>query len=80
MTRIVTASDCVPTFPAISKTIDWKNTMAGKTAITVSNVESIIDTTSPKNISAINQGSLFFIDEKVDSSRSSFSVKPPSLA
>ncbi len=37
-TRIVTAKDCVPTFPAISSTRDWKQITIGNTATIDSNI------------------------------------------
>lgn len=48
-TRIVTASDCVPTLPAISSTIDWKQMTTGKTATTASNMPTTEETNIPKN-------------------------------
>ena len=79
-TRIVTAKDCVPTFPAISSTRDWKQITIGNTATIDSNIPTTEDTAIPKNNNAINHGSLFFILTIVGSFKSSSSVKPASFA
>ena len=55
-TRIVTAKDCVPTFPAISSTRDWKQITIGNTATIDSNIPTTEDTAIPKNNNAINHG------------------------
>ena len=79
-TRMVTASDCVPTFPAISRINDWKHMTMGSTATTVSNTPTTVDTASPRNSRITSHGSLFFILSVVVSSRSSSAVKPANFA
>ena len=79
-TRIVTASDCVPTFPAIPSIIDWKHTTMVRPEIMLSNIPITADEISPKNRRKINHGSLFFIPVKTDSSKSLPSVIPASFA
>ena len=60
-TRIVTARDWVPTFPAISSTNDWKHITMGSTATTFSKSPTTEDTAMPKNSRMISQGSRFFM-------------------
>ena len=79
-TRMVTASDWVPTLPAISSTMDWKQMTMGSTATTDSNAPTTEDTIIPRNSRAISQGRRFFTLWNTPSFRSSSLVKPPSFA
>ena len=79
-TRMVTARDWVPTFPAISRIKDWKHITTGITATTVSKMPTTEDTPRPSIRRIISQGSLFFILSLVVSSKSSSAVKPASFA
>ena len=55
-TRIVTASDCVPTLPAISSTSDWKHTMSVSCATTPSKRPTTLETTIPSPSSTSSHG------------------------
>ena len=59
-TRMVTARDWVPTFPAISRIRDWKHITMGSTATTVSNTPTTEDTAMPRNSRMISHGRRFF--------------------
>ena len=79
-TRMVTASDWVPTFPAMSSTSDWKQMTMGSTATTDSKTPTTEDTPMPRNSSTISHGRRFFMLTNTGSRRSSSEVRPPSLA
>ena len=79
-TRIVTASDCVPTLPAMSRTSDWKHITIGRTATTDSNIPTTDETAIPRNSSIISQGRRFLILTRVGSLKSSSEVRPASFA
>ena len=76
-TRMVTARDWVPTFPAISRIRDWKHITMGSTATTVSNTPTTEDTAMPRNSRMISHGRRFLILVDVFSCRSSSAVKLP---
>ena len=79
-TRIVTASDCVPTFPAISSISDWKHITIVSWATTVSNIPTTDETTSPRPRSIISHGRRFLILCFSGSCKSSSEVRPASMA
>ena len=77
---MVTASDWVPTLPAMSSTRDWKQMTMGSTDTTDSNMPTTDETPIPRNSSAMSQGRRFRMLTVVGSRRSSSEVSPPSLA
>ena len=79
-TRIVTASDCVPTLPAMSSISDWKHTISVSCCTIFSNTPTTVDTPIPRNRRSISHGSLFLIPTVIGSSRSDSSERPASLA
>ena len=60
-TRIVTAKDWVPTFPAISRIRDWKQTRMATLDTIPSNIPTTLDTNMPRNRRAISHGRRFFM-------------------
>ena len=79
-TLIVTANDCVPQLPAISKIKDWKTTIIGIPATTFSNCAINNEVTNPRPRSINSHGILFLTDLKMGSFKSSSPDRPPSLA
>ena len=79
-TRIVTARDCVPTFPAMSRISDWKHIIIGRFVTTFSNIPTTEETTIPNPKRMISHGILFFILSFNGSCRSSSAVRPASFA
>ena len=79
-TRIVTARDCVPTLPAISRIRDWKAMISVSCATTLSNAPTTVDTTIPSPSRISSQGMRFFMLSGRVSLRSSSAVRPASLA
>ena len=77
---MVTASDWVPTLPAMSSTMDWKQMTMGSTATTDSNAPTTEETSIPRKSRATSQGRRFFTLSKTPSFRSSSLVRPPSFA
>ena len=55
----VTASDCVPTLPAIPRISDWKLTISGSSCTIPSKRPTTAETISPKNKSTASHGILF---------------------
>ena len=79
-TRIVTASDWVPTLPAISRISDWKHMMIGRLVTTFSKIPTTEETTMPSPRRMISHGIRFFILSLRGSLRSSSAVRPASFA
>ena len=77
---MVTASDWVPTLPAISSTSDWKQMTMGSTATTDSKMPTTDETPMPRNSSTMSHGRRFLMLTAAGSRRSSSEVRPPSLA
>ena len=59
-TRMVTARDCVPTLPDISRIRDWKAMIMVSCATTVSKRPTTVDTTRPRKSSKTSQTSVVF--------------------
>ena len=78
-TRMVTARDCVPTFPAMSNIRDWKAMMMGSWVTTFSKTPTTEDTTIPRPRRTISHGIRFFILSFSGSFRSSSAVRPASM-
>ena len=70
-TRMVTASDWVPTLPAISRISDWKQIRMAIWATICSNMPTTLDTNMPRNSRITSQGRRFFMLSRRGSSRSS---------
>ena len=79
-TRIVTASDCVPTLPAISSTSDWKHTMSVSCATTPSNRPTTLETIIPSASRTSSHGRRLRTLCASVSLRSSSAERPASLA
>ena len=79
-TRIVTARDWVPTFPAISRTRDWKQMTMVSWATTPSNSPTTLETTRPRPSRMISQGRRFFTLWRIGSFNSSSEARPASFA
>ena len=79
-TRIVTASDCVPTLPAISRISDWKHIIIGSAVTTFSKIPTTEETTIPSPRRIINHGIRFFMLSFNGSFKSSSAVRPASFA
>ena len=79
-TLIVTAKDCVPTFPAMSSISDWKHTTIAICDTTPSNIPTTEETTSPRTKSTKSQGILFFMLSLRLSFKSSSAARPASFA
>ena len=79
-TRMVTARDCVPTLPAMSRISDWKLTISVRCATTCSNMPTTLETTSPRPSRTISQGRRFPMLLFSGSFRSSSADRPASLA
>lgn len=77
---MVTASDWVPTLPAISSTMDWKQMTMGRTATTDSKTPTTEDTSIPRKSRAISHGRRFLTLSNTPSFRSSSLVRPPNFA
>ena len=79
-TRMVTARDWVPTFPAMSRIRDWKQMTTGRMATTPSKAPTTEETPMPRNSRMISHGRRFLMLSLVDSFRSSSADKPASFA
>ena len=79
-TRMVTASDCVPTLPAMSSTSDWKQMMTVRCVTTRSNSPTTLETTSPSPSRITSHGRRLATLRRSGSSRSSPADRPPSFA
>ena len=75
-TRMVTASDWVPTLPAMSRMSDWKHMISVSCDTTCSNAPTTVDTKRPSPSSANSQGRRFCMLCFSGSVRSSSAVRP----
>ena len=79
-TRMVTARDWVPTFPAISRIRDWKVMMIGRVVTTCSKIPTTEETSMPRPSRMISHGRRFFILSFNGSFKSSSAVRPANIA
>ena len=79
-TRMVTASDWVPTLPAMSRIIDWKQIRSAIRSTIGSKMPTTEETPMPRKSSSTSHGRRFFKLCNSGSCRSSSEVRPASFA
>ena len=79
-TRMVTARDCVPTLPDMSRMSDWNAMMSVSWATTRSKTPTTLETMTPSASRTSSHGRRFCMLSRSVSWRSSSAVRPASLA